>query len=194
MNDYCQIDYESNFNISELIQTYQDLFSKEKKSNQDNIYGGIGFQGVSPTDSISAPLAGMLINNGELPPRSEFSKLQTNVEQLNQRHSTLCVGEYSRILDYLESKGWYTFRARVMTAMPSSKPNWHTDAYDISLRYHIPIITNEHFFLQWKDRIGVHSVHIPANGRGYFIRTDILHQYINIGTEPRVHIVIDIKK
>jgi hypothetical protein len=197
MNKYCQIDTESNFNITELIKIYNELFASQEKFSQGDFYSGVGFQGRTPTDIKSAPIDGLLIGaapNMRLPPKNEYSDAKKYIEKVCQRHETLCVGEYANILDYLETKGWFTFRARVMTLLPNNPMNWHVDDYDSSIRYHVPIITNDQFYLQWRDLDGVHSCHIPASGHGYFIRTDVSHQYINRGTEPRTHIVIDIRK
>lgn len=197
MNKYCWVDEESNFNIPELIRLYNDLFLPLEKFNQGDYYSGLGFQGQHVLDTESAPLSGPL-TYGEyykkLPPKTEYPAVEKKLEEICQRHLKLCVGEYARILDYLESKGWYTFRARVMTLLPGNPSNWHVDGYDTSMRYHIPLITNEQFYLQWRDLEGIHSIHIPANGKGYFFRTDVQHQYINRGQAPRIHIVIDIKK
>jgi hypothetical protein len=197
MNKYCWVDTESNFNIPELIRLNTELFEKHEKYHQGDFYGGVGFQGRTEQDTISAPDSGPLVVNDSykrLPPKDEYPAIAEKIEKICKRHETLCVGEYARILDYLESKGWHTFRARVMTLLPNNPSNWHLDGYDNSLRYHIPLITNEQFYLQWKDVEGQHSCHIPANGKGYFFRTDVQHQYINRGTEPRIHIVIDIIK
>jgi hypothetical protein len=197
MNKYCQIDPASNFNISELINIYNELFVKQEKFSQGDFYSGVGFQGRDARDTKSAPIDGPLLGSAphmRLPPRSEYPAAEKYIEEICQRHKTLCVGEYANILDYLEMHGWFTFRARVMTLLPNNPVNWHVDGYDTSMRYHVPIITNDQFYLQWRDIEGVHSCHIPANGKGYFIRTDVPHQYINRGTEPRTHIIIDIRK
>lgn len=197
MNKYCWVDSESSFNIPELIKLYNELFSSQEKFSQGDFYSGVGFQGKHIKDTESAPLSGPLIKGEyykKLPPKSEYPEIEKEIEKICQRHVDLCVGEYNRILDYLEEQGWHTFRARVMTLLPGNPSNWHVDGYDNSMRYHIPLITNEQFYLQWRDVEGIHSIHIPANGKGYFFRTDIQHQYINRGTEPRIHIVIDIKK
>lgn len=197
MNKYCQVDNNSNFNIPELVRVYNELYVNQKHFEQGSFYKGVGFQGRTSNDSLSAPLDGPLRKVGhymKLPPKDEYATVEKSLEQICQRHESLCVGEYARILNYLEENGWFTFRARVMTLLPGNPKNWHVDGYDNTLRYHVPIITNEEFYLQWNDAEGLYSAHIPANGKGYFIRTDVLHQYINRGKEPRTHIVIDIRK
>ena len=196
-NHLCWKDEEMSFDLSALLKIYNEIFSKYVIHSQNQYYCGIGFQGKTSTDTKSAPTEGPLIGDDsykKLPPKDQYPAIAENIEKIYQRHETLCVGEYARILDYLESKGWYTFRARVMTLLPNNPMNWHADGYDISMRYHVPIITNDQFYLQWRDINGVHYFHLPANGNGYFVRTDVSHQYINRGTEPRTHIIIDIKK
>lgn len=200
-NHLCWKDTEMSFDITALLKIYNEIFSKYSRHVQSQYYKGIGFQGTSDTDHLSAIKQGTLTGTkiGETwqtIPQDKITSYITEQQQLlSAKHKVLCIGEFNKIVDYLESKGWKTFRARVMEVSPGNPDCWHLDGYDGSIRYHVPLITNDECYLQWKDENNkIKSFNLPADGSGYWINTDVIHQYINKGSTTRSHIVVDLLK
>jgi hypothetical protein len=202
-NHLCWKDENIQWNITELLEIYNNVFSKYDRHYQDPTYRGIAFQGKESNDHISA-----IINGNIMVDPVSGIKCTVNKENLgkhlerqvkcNVRHTDLCVGEFGKILDYLENLGYLTHRARVMELGPGNHENWHFDSYEgcwgNNKRYHIPLITNDKAYLMWRDK-GAHYFFNPkADGSAVWANTDVLHQYLNKGDTWRAHIVIDLIK
>lgn len=214
----CWPDNDIQWNLTELQNIYQTIFSKYERYHQQlrntNMYRGIAFQGIDNNDHTSSVKHGIIftdpVDNVLKPiPPEQLGKHLDYTKTLCVRHKELCIGEFNNILDYLEVKGWHTYRARIMELGPGMKGKWHIDSYPNmwgnNLRYHIPLYTNSGSYIQWNEKdLPWHSVpikndddksfHLPANGSGYWFNTDVNHRYFNEGTEWRVHIVIDLIK
>lgn len=202
-NHLCWPDPDITWNVKELLEIYNTVFSKFDRHYQDPTYRGIAFQGKDPTDHIGAIITGNTPYSEEHGGKWTVDKeaLGKHLErqvQFSVRHKELCVGEYARILDYLDGLGYITHRARIMELGPGNHLNWHVDSYEgmwgNNKRYHVPLITNEEAYLVWRQR-GQRFIFNPQpNGSGIWVNTDVLHQYINRGTTWRAHIVIDLIK
>lgn len=200
-NNLCWKDEQISFDIDKIRKIYAEVFSKYSRYIQSEYYNGIGFQGKNNADHLSAIMQGTLTGKktGDVwdtfSPTAIAGHLWNQMNTLNISHKELCVGEFSKIIEYLESSGWHTFRARIMEVNPGNPECWHLDGYDGSIRYHVPIQTNEECYLQWRDDNGnISSFHLPADGSGYWINTDVVHHYINRGETMRAHIIVDLIK
>lgn len=217
-NHLCRPDTNALWNFTELREIYQTVFQKYTGHVQElrsaPMYKGIGFQGCSDDDHLSATKQGIMF----LDPADSIIK-PISVDNLGKhldkqkkiciRHKELCIGEIAKILDYLENLGYHTYRGRIMELGPNHHGKWHIDSYantwGNNLRYHVPIITNEECYIQWNERPlqwnelparseGDMFFHLPADGRGFWVNTDVNHQYFNESNEWRVHLVIDLHK
>ncbi len=200
-NHLCWKDENKSFDFSKLQEIYNNVFSKYSRHVQSQYYSGIGFQGLSENDHLTAVKQGTLtgVKKGDIWETVPQDKISAHLERqrttLNKRHNELCKGEFENIIDYLESIGWHTFRARIMEVNPGNPECWHLDGYEGSTRYHVPLQTNEECYLQWKDENNeIKSFHLPADGSGYWLNTDVVHHYINRGSSMRAHIIIDLIK
>lgn len=201
-NQYCWKDESISFDFTELTKMYNEVFSKYTRHRQSSFYSGIGFQGLSETDHLTACWQGTLIgkeinNIWQTVPQDKIDEhLYRQRTTLNKKHFELCKGEFEKIVDYLESAGWHTFRARIMEVNPGVQSGgWHLDGYEGSTRYHVPLQTNDECYLQWVDGNNeIKSFHLPADGSGYWLNTDVVHQYINLGSSMRAHIIVDLVK
>lgn len=217
-NHLCWPDKNSSWNLTELRDIYKNIFSKYSRFQQelrnDPTYGGIGFQGLDSKDHTSAVKQGIMfvdpLDNVIKPIDVEFlGKHLYKQSKLCVRHEELCVGEVLKIVEYLEGLGYHTFRGRIMELGPGHHGKWHIDSYPNrwgnNIRYHVPITTNEECYVQWNETPlkwnelpprgeGDVFFHMPTDGRGYWVNTDINHQYFNEGDTVRAHIVIDLIK
>lgn len=200
-NHLCWKDNEMSFDLDALLKIYHEVFSKYPRHVQSQFYSGIGFQGTTSSDHLSAVKQGTLtgIKVGDvwqtIPPDKIDAHINRQRELLSVQHDVLCTGEFKKIIDYLDSKGWRPFRARIMEVNPGNPDCWHIDGYTGSIRYHVPLITNEECYLQWKDdNDEIKSFNLPADGSGYWINTDVVHHYINKGSSMRAHIIVDLLK
>ena len=217
-NHLCWPDEGVVWNLEELRSIYQNIFQKYNRHIQElrnaPTYGGIGFQGVNDSDHLSAPNQGIMFldqTDNIIKPISvnNLGKHLDKQKNMCIRHKELCVGEISKILDYLENLGYHTYRGRIMELGPGHRGKWHIDSYPNAwgnnLRYHVPITTNEECYIQWNESPlkwnelpprgeGDIFFHIPTDGRGFWINTDVNHQYFNEGDTWRAHIVIDLIK
>jgi|SaaInlStandDraft_1057018.scaffolds.fasta_scaffold50940_2 hypothetical protein len=73
-------------------------------------------------------------------------------------------------------------RTRVMTMKPKLAYRMHRD---YSMRYHIPLITNENCFFIIDENI----IRLPADGSLYLVDTNYPHTFVNASGELRTHIV-----
>lgn len=198
------------FNIEELLHIYNTVFSKYERVSQawknsppDQGYKGIGFQGFNDSDIKNAPLYGNLKKNPAtnkpelLPPEILEQHLQDQMK-LNVRHKELCVGEFARILDFLEEEGWHTHRARIMELTPYTRRNWHVDSWPgllgNNVRFHVPLLTNDEVYLRWYEEGKLYNYHVNADGTPIWFNSDVNHQYVNEGPTLRAHIIIDVIK
>jgi Aspartyl/Asparaginyl beta-hydroxylase len=76
------------------------------------------------------------------------------------------------------------FRARLMVLDPSVCYSIHNDD---TPRYHIAVTTSPDARFVFVDRQKI--IHIPADGRVYFVDTRQTHTAFNAGKQPRLHLV-----
>jgi len=109
---------------------------------------------------------------------------------------------YTKKLDWIKGtyieevlstfKGQVT-RAHIRNLSPGGYLKYHMD-YDTkySVRYHIPITTNEGCVCRFKKHKNAeeHILHMPADGSCYFFNQGWLHAVENTGNTDRYHLII----
>ena len=202
-NHLCWQDKNIKWDIKELLTIYNEVFSKYDRFYQDPTYKGIGFQGKHSTDHIGSIISGNTPHSDEhngkwTIDKEDLGKHLENQIQYNVRHKELCVGEFGKILDYLDGLGYITHRARIMELGPGNHVNWHVDSYNgwwgNNTRYHIPLTTNDEAYLVWRQLGARYFFNPKPDGTGIWVNTDVIHQYINRGDTWRAHIVVDLIK
>lgn len=92
------------------------------------------------------------------------------------------------IIDSLECE---KKRVRLMQLLPGHTLNWHVDGVETGgnyiTRFHIPIITNDNVLSQVS-----HSDYFFAPGEFGFIDTAFPHRVGNLGSEVRIHLIIEL--
>lgn len=98
------------------------------------------------------------------------------------------------LLDILKSFRAKFTRSRLAVLMPGFEGKPHIDYNtDYSIRIHIPIFTNEGCTFNYVTNNGLVTSHMPADGRMWFINTGYTHYVSNSGTEPRLHLVVNLE-
>jgi hypothetical protein len=105
-------------------------------------------------------------------------------------------GYIVKVIDDLISLGFAPHRIRIMRlAHEGFAMKWHRDADMETWRLHIPIITSDHSFFEWKLGEGdERQVHLSAGGSGWLVRVDELHRAVNLNPSGgfRVHLLMSL--
>jgi hypothetical protein len=90
---------------------------------------------------------------------------------------------------YLSWLGVDVFRTRLMLSKPKSCYSIHRD---FTPRLHLPLITNEQckFLFTEPEQL----IHMPADGRTYWVDTRVNHTFLNGSTDDRYHLVMVVKE
>ena len=84
-------------------------------------------------------------------------------------------------------------RVRFTKLMPGASVKPHIDYNTTySIRLHIPILTSPECEMGVKIGDKVHKTHFAADGGVYFINQGFEHWATNLGSQPRVHIILSV--
>lgn len=109
----------------------------------------------------------------------------------------LYTGYITEVIETLNTDGFRPTKVRVSQLPPKSKSTIHRD-FPPSIwkaRLHIPILTNKHccHIIYSTDLKEQTKYHMAADGSAYMLWVNLKHQYINMSTDYRYHIVIDVE-
>lgn len=92
------------------------------------------------------------------------------------------------IEEYLDWVGVPVYRTRIMLSRPKSCYSIHRD---YSPRLHLPLVTNDqcYFLFTEPERM----IHMPADGKTYWVDTRGRHTFLNGSLENRLHLVMIVK-
>lgn len=79
------------------------------------------------------------------------------------------------------------YQGRVLIARPQCKIPMHNDGL-YRLTMHVPLQTNKGCYFE----INGHLAHLPADGSTYILNTRLPHNFLNAGTEDRIHLVFSL--
>ena len=123
------------------------------------------------------------------------------IQQANDKRrgivpTPLFQGYIVKVIDDLIALGLGPHRIRIMRlAHEGFAMKWHRDADVESWRLHIPMITNDRSFFEWKLADETQrQVHLAADGSGWLVRVDELHRAINLNPAGgfRVHLLMSL--
>lgn len=97
--------------------------------------------------------------------------------------------EGTAVDEYLQWLGVPVYRTRIMVARPKSSYSVHKD---YSPRLHLPLITNDQCYFVFKDP--AKFIHMPADGKTYWVDTRREHTFMNGSTDNRLHLVMIVKE
>lgn len=104
------------------------------------------------------------------------------------KRTALATHSFANVLDTFKAK---VTRSRFAVLMPGFKTATHIDSdTDYTIRIHIPLITNPKATFGIIKKGKLQQVHLPADGSAWFVNAGYPHFVENLGTEPRVHIII----
>jgi hypothetical protein len=105
-------------------------------------------------------------------------------------------GYVVEVIERLVELGFKPHRVRIMRlAHEGFEMKWHRDADTESWRLHVPILTNEHSYFEWKlDDGSQQQVHLAADGSGWLVRVDELHRAVNLNPAGghRAHLLMSL--
>lgn len=104
----------------------------------------------------------------------------------------VCVGSLRAAVEAAAALGLEPYRARVARLGPGAALNFHVDSAAESWRLHVPIVTNPGCFFQWRTPQGETRLRMPADGRAWFVRTDVEHRFVNEGERDRFHLIMSV--
>jgi hypothetical protein len=107
-------------------------------------------------------------------------------QQFNNLQSEL-VG--TPVDEYLQWLNVPVYRTRIMVARPKSSYSIHKD---YSPRLHLPLITNSQCYFVFKQP--AEFIHMPADGRTYWVDTRREHTFMNGSVDNRLHLVMIVKE
>ena len=90
--------------------------------------------------------------------------------------------------EYLNWLGVPVYRTRIMLSRPKSCYTIHRD---YSPRLHLPLVTNNQCYFLFTNPEKM--IHMPADGRTYWVDTRAHHTFINCSLENRLHLVMIVK-
>ena len=95
----------------------------------------------------------------------------------------------SAIAEYLDWLEVPVYRTRIMLSRPKTTYSIHRD---YSPRLHLPLITNDQcFFLFTRPE---KLIHMPADGRTYWVDTRLHHTFLNGSVFDRLHLVMIVEQ
>lgn len=102
----------------------------------------------------------------------------------------ICQGYMIEVLRRVSEIGLIYRRARISLLRANSESSWHRDALPevYAVRLHIPIITNDKCVFKTETE----QEFIPADGAGYLVRVNRLHQVVNQSDQDRYHLIMDV--
>lgn len=113
----------------------------------------------------------------------------------HNKKTSLCVDYFAEVIDILEEKGFYPRAVRIWIAPGNGThigPHTDQSSNAYAVRLHIPLITNEGCTVNWYAEPSDYSVHLPADGSAYLLRTNIYHDAYNHGITPRYHFIAEV--
>lgn len=117
-------------------------------------------------------------------------------------HHTI-IGREQQLFDVLEPQLIWLKRLfptakplliQVASIPPGKQLLWHIDSYiyqSLSHKVHLPIISNLHAAYEYMIGRRHEKIHLQP-GKAYEINNIMLHRASNYGTEPRVHVIVDL--
>jgi hypothetical protein len=111
-------------------------------------------------------------------------------ERFHFKPTVACYGYVAEVIQQIRGMGFFPRRARVAMQASNSRSATHQDwpSFKYALRLHIPIFTNTGCSF-WTEK---GEVHLPADGAGYLVRVNQLHQIRNDGPTNRYHLFMTV--
>jgi hypothetical protein len=198
-NTYNDIKYSGDSNHKSFLvaNTYcKDTFFKEETADslEGEKYKQIYLTDIDPKlkinteERLNQTHSNIFIRTKRLNPESVNYIAESDEYNYTNRNYHV-KGVFEDILNSFKSQ---VTRVRLAVIFPQFLIKPHVD-YDPSYitRYHIPIFTNDKVIFGYKTRSGNHEYHMPATGNVYFFNSGLVHWVSNLGTEPRLHLIVD---
>lgn len=147
------------------------------------------FDETKSSNNVKLTKTSILSRTKRLNPKSKY--YLPEADELNYGiRNDLVTDVFSKILNMFSSK---ITRVRLACLKRNFSIKPHVD-YDPSyiVRYHIPLITNEKCKLHIIRNKVQHGIHLPNDGKIYFINAGHIHWASNDSDHDRLHLIIDV--
>jgi len=147
------------------------------------------FDETKSSNKVKLTKTSILSRTKRLNPKSKY--YLPEADELNYGiRNDLVTDVFSKILNMFSSK---ITRVRLACLKRNFSIKPHVD-YDPSyiVRYHIPLITNEQCMLHIVRNKVQYDIHLPNDGKIYFINTGHLHWASNDSDNERLHLIVDV--
>ena len=166
-----------------IVRAYQPVFNRQfygdKKKNQAD---GAGFQKAAETVRV--------VNNQLVYDQKISMALGLKPIPEHRFPTQICAGYLAEVVRKIHRLGLHPRLGRLACLRAGGESSLHADAptHQYMVRLHVPIITNSGavFVSEGEEK------HAPADGSGYLVRVNRLHQIFNRSTFDRYHLVFDV--
>lgn len=102
----------------------------------------------------------------------------------------ICTGYLNEVMNRLFEMQFNPRRVRLSLLRAGGSSSWHRDGVEpnYAVRLHIPIVTDPLCTFECEDGV----FHFPADGAGYVVRVNRMHQICNRSKVDRYHLMMDI--
>jgi hypothetical protein len=192
------------FDIDKILAVFQDNFDELKTGTGRDFIAGQCDRGYSTYEQGNYNLYNITDFDENFVPEYNgvLKKLGGGGDKGHRQDPRWDERKYVKLADW--AKGTYieevlnTFegqasRCNIRVMGPGSSISEHMD-YDTtySMRYHIPLLTNEQAYFTSRRRATdeLETFRMPADGSTYFLNQGILHSAYNDGDTPRIHMMV----
>lgn len=158
-------------------------------------YGGWSLTSIDATISAGWNEKSVVFNAdgsmNETETRGQFKRLLLPDTFSHHLPTQMMTDKIAEVIKRLQVLGLRIARVRLSYLKPGATLYWHTDTHpsQYGARLHIPVQTNSECFFEFENE----KIHLPADGNAYFLRINRRHRYINLGSEIRYHIIMDVQ-
>lgn len=183
-----------NVDIASILESVGPLFKKYPSYQRSPAFGGWSIQSSnhSYTDGwakVFTPYNGPNYKSPEWNPVTDYEKTLVCAQDYT-KPTEFYTPPIEKLIEQLNSMGFYPRRARIIKLSAKSASIWHQDgsAKYYQVRLHIPLITNP--LATFETDFG--KIHKPADGSAYLVKINRNHRVVNGGDEDRYHFVTNI--
>lgn len=144
-------------------------------------------------DIVNQPDGQIAIQNNELNVNNHRAGIGKSSAKTPEWEQGFChlQPEYkdTAIAEYLDWLKVPTYRTRIMLSRPKTCYSIHND---YSPRLHLPLVTNDQCYFLFTNPEKM--IHIPADGKTYWVDTREYHTFLNGSISNRLHLVMIVKE
>jgi hypothetical protein len=144
-------------------------------------------------DIVNQPDGQVAVQHNELNVNSVSAGIGKSSAKTPEWEQTFChlqpAFKDTAIAEYMDWLAVPLYRTRIMLSRPKSCYSIHRD---YSPRLHLPLVTNDQCYFLFTNPEKM--IHMPADGRTYWVDTRNNHTFLNGSLMDRLHLVMIVKE